>query len=50
VRLTRMGRLVWRDSNILYRRAIQREFANGLSETEVSTMVRALTKISPFKK
>ena len=50
VRLTRMGRLVWRDSNILYRRAIQREFASGLSETEVSTMVRALTKISPFKK
>ena len=50
VRLTRMGRLVWRDSNILYRRAIQREFASGLTETEVSTMVRALTKISPFKK
>jgi len=50
VRLTRMGRLVWRDSNILYRRAIQREFANGLTETEVSTMVRALTKVSPFKK
>ena len=50
VRLTRMGRLVWRDSNILYRRAIQREFASGLTETEVSTMGRALTKVSPFKK
>ena len=50
VRLTRMGRLVWHDSNILYRRAIQREFASGLTETEVSTMVRALTKVSPFKK
>ena len=50
VRLTRMGRLVWRDSNILYRRAIQREIARGLTETEVSTMVRALTKVSPFKK
>lgn len=49
VRLTRMGRLVWRDSNILYRRAIQREFASGLSETEVVTMVRALAKVSPFK-
>jgi hypothetical protein len=45
-----MGRLVWRDANILYRRAIQREFASDLSETEVSAMVRALTKISPFKK
>ena len=50
VRLTRMGRLVWRDSNILYRRAIQREFAAGLTEPEVSTMIRALTKVSPFKK
>ncbi len=50
VRLTRMGRLVWRDSNILYRRAIQREFASGLTETEVGTMVRALTKVSPYKK
>jgi DNA-binding MarR family transcriptional regulator len=50
VRLTRMGRLVWRDANILYRRAIQREFASDLSETEVSALVRALTKISPFKK
>jgi DNA-binding MarR family transcriptional regulator len=50
VRLTRMGRLVWRDSNILYRRAIQREFAAGLTEPEVSTMIRVLTKVSPFKK
>jgi DNA-binding MarR family transcriptional regulator len=50
VQLTRMGRLVWRDANILYRRAIQREFASDLSENEVSALVRALTKISPFKK
>lgn len=50
IQLTRMGRLVWRDANILYRRAIQREFASDLSETEVSAMVRALAKISPFKK
>lgn len=50
IRLSRMGRLVWRDANILYRRAIQREFASDLSETEVSAMARALAKISPFKK
>ena len=50
VRLTRMGRLVWRDSNILYRRAILREFAADLTEPEVSTMIRVLTKVSPFKK
>ena len=50
IRLTRMGRLVWRDANILYRRAIQREFASDLSEAEVSALVRALAKISPFKK
>ncbi len=49
VRLTRMGRLVWRDANIVYRRAVQREFAGDLSEFEVSAMGRALSKISPFR-
>jgi DNA-binding MarR family transcriptional regulator len=49
VRLTRMGRLVWRDANIVYRRAVQREFAGELSEFEVNAMGRALSKISPFK-
>jgi DNA-binding MarR family transcriptional regulator len=49
VRLTRMGRLVWRDANILYRRAIQREFAAELSETDVGTMSRALAKVAPFR-
>jgi DNA-binding MarR family transcriptional regulator len=49
VRLTRMGRLVWRDANIVYRRAIQKAFASELSESDVSAMVRALTKIAPFR-
>lgn len=49
VTLTRMGRLVWRDANILYRRAIQREFASQLSETDVGTMSRAISKVAPFK-
>ena len=49
IRLTRMGRLVWRDANILYRRAIQREFAAELSEGEIATISRALTKVAPFK-
>jgi DNA-binding MarR family transcriptional regulator len=49
VRLTRMGRLVWRDANILYRRAIQRAFASELSEADVAAMVRALAKIAPFR-
>jgi hypothetical protein len=40
---------MWRDANILYRRAIQREFASGLSETDVAIMSRALTKVAPFK-
>jgi len=47
--LTRYGRFMWRDANILYRRAIQREFASGLSETDVAIMSRALTKVAPFK-
>ena len=49
VRLTRMGRLVWRDANILYRRAIQRAFASDLSEADVTAMARALVKIAPFR-
>jgi len=49
VRLTRMGRLVWRDANILYRRAIQRAFASDLSEADVAAMARALAKIAPFR-
>lgn len=49
VTLTRMGRLVWRDANILYRRAIQREFAAELSETDVGVMSRAISKVAPFK-
>lgn len=49
VLLTRLGRLMWRDANIVYRRAVQREFAGDLSEFEVSAMGRALSKISPFK-
>jgi hypothetical protein len=49
VRLTRMGRLVWRDANILYRRAIQRAFASELSEADVAAMERALAKIAPFR-
>ncbi len=49
VRLTRMGRLVWRDANILYRRAIQRSFASDLSEADVTAMARALVKIVPFR-
>jgi len=49
VRLTRMGRLVWRDANILYRRAIQRAFASDLSEADVVAMARALAKVAPFR-
>ncbi|MFM9036367.1 MAG: MarR family winged helix-turn-helix transcriptional regulator [Actinomycetota bacterium] len=49
VRLTRLGRLMWRDANIVYRRAIQKAFASELSETDVAAMARALTKIAPFK-
>ena len=45
VRLTRLGRLMWRDANIVYRRAIQKAFASELSETDVAAMARALTKI-----
>lgn len=50
VRLKRPGRLCWRDANILYRRAVQREFAGDLSESDVAAMARAMTKVAPFKR
>lgn len=43
--LAREGRAVWRDAGIIYRRYVQRRFANVLTESDVAAMVRALTKV-----
>ncbi len=47
VSLTRDGRLVWRDANVAYRRAVQREFAAHLTETDVTALWRLLGKLPP---
>lgn len=47
VHLTREGRLVWRDANVAYRRAVQREFAAHLTDTDVAALWRVLGKVPP---
>lgn len=44
VSLTRRGRTVWRDANVLYRRGIQQHFAKDLSATDVAALQRMLGK------
>lgn len=44
VSLTRRGRTVWRDANVLYRRGVQQHFARDLSATDVAALQRMLGK------
>lgn len=44
VTLTRRGRTVWRDANVLYRRGVQQHFAKDLSATDVAALQRMLGK------
>lgn len=44
VSLTRRGRTVWRDANVLYRRGVQQHFAKDLSATDVAALQRMLGK------
>ncbi len=44
VSLTRRGRTVWRDANVLYRRGVQQHFAQDLSATDVAALQRMLGK------
>jgi DNA-binding MarR family transcriptional regulator len=45
VRLTREGRLFWRDANVIYRRAVQRHFAQVVTETDIAALQRVLSKL-----
>jgi DNA-binding MarR family transcriptional regulator len=47
VHLTRDGRLVWRDANVAYRRAVQREFAAHLTDSDLVALWRVLGKVPP---
>jgi DNA-binding MarR family transcriptional regulator len=45
VTLTAEGRAVWREANVVYRRLVQNEFARTLTDTDLATLHRVLTKL-----
>lgn len=45
VRLTREGRSFWRDANVIYRRAVQRYFAQVVTESDIMALQRVLAKL-----
>ena len=46
VTLSRRGRTLWREANVLYRRSVQRHFAKDLSATDVAALQRVIGKVS----
>ena len=46
VTLTREGRLLWRDANVIYRRAVQRHFAQVVTESDLVALQRVLSKLA----
>ena len=47
VTLTKGGRSYWRDANVVYRRAVQRHFAQVVTETDINALHRLLSKLDP---
>lgn len=45
INLTRDGRSFWRDANVIYRRAVQKCFAQMVTESDVNAMQRLLSKL-----
>lgn len=45
VRLTKSGRALWRDATITYRRAVQRHFAQVVTDSDITALQRLLTKL-----
>lgn len=43
--LTRFGREIWRDANVLYRRAVQAHFARHLTDTDLHALWRIVGKV-----
>lgn len=46
VSLTREGRNVWRDANTTYRRVVQTQFAQHLTETDILSLHRLWAKLN----
>ena len=47
VELTRRGRLLWREMNVTYRRAVQQNFASWLGDRDVAALRAVLGKVAP---
>jgi DNA-binding MarR family transcriptional regulator len=46
VELTRRGRVLWREMNVTYRRAVQRHFAGWLGDREIIVLRGILDKVA----
>ena len=47
VELTRRGRVLWREMNVTYRRAVQRHFAGWLGDRDIAVLRSVLDKVAP---
>ena len=47
VTLTKAGRALWRDANVVYRRAVQRHFAQVVTDSDITALHRLLSKLDP---
>ena len=47
VELTRRGRVLWREMNVTYRRAVQQHFATWLGDRDVSALRGILDRVAP---
>lgn len=47
VTLTKAGRARWRDANVVYRRAVQRHFAQVVTDSDITALHRLLSKLDP---
>jgi DNA-binding MarR family transcriptional regulator len=45
VTITKAGRETWRDANITYRRMVQQQFAQHLTETDIGALQRVFGKL-----
>ena len=46
VTLTRDGRLLWRDVNVIYRRSVQQHFAHVVTDSDIVALQRVLSKLT----
>ena len=46
VSLTREGRLLWRDVNVIYRRSVQQHFAHVVTDSDIVALQRVLSKLT----